>query len=335
VQIDLPSGMPTGIGSLPFRDPQRAAAFVLEYLPELPAIPTLPKRSPAESMVAQAVVGIRGITVGQYGSLAVDLTKVDPLAPVETPLEHGAFAGLRAFLAVANPVTTKRVKWQIVGPLTLGLTLVRAGVPVSVAFEVAVRAVRAHVQAIRTRIDETLPGVQQTVFIDEPMFTDVQDPAFPLPPDAAIDYVSGALAAVEQFGISGVHCCGRGDWGSILAAGPNVLSVPVNHELVEVSGHLANFLEDGGWIAWGVIQTDRPIPTSAQRPWRDLNNLWQALARGGCDLDRLRHQALLTPACGLVAHAESVTAQVFTLLREMSDRLTGCGGSAPILSIGA
>lgn len=334
MHLDLPSGAPTGIGSLPFRDPQVAASFVLERLPELPAIPTLPKRSPAEMMVAQAVVGIPGITVGQYGSLAVDLTKVDRLAPVETPLDHGAFAGLRAFLAAADPAVTKRVKWQIVGPLTLGLTLVRAGVPVNTAFEVAVRAVRAHVQAIRQRIEDVLPGVQQTVFIDEPMFTDVQDPSFPLPPDAAIDYVSGALAAVEQFGISGVHCCGRGDWGSILAAGPNVLSVPVNNELIEVSGRLANFLEAGGWIAWGVIQTDRPIPTTMQRPWRDLNNLWQALARGGCDLDRLRHQSLLTPACGLFAHAESVTTQVFTVLRELSDRLTGCG-SAPILSIGA
>ena len=40
---------------------------MLEHLGELPAIPTLPKRSPAESMVAQAVLGIRGITVGQYG----------------------------------------------------------------------------------------------------------------------------------------------------------------------------------------------------------------------------------------------------------------------------
>lgn len=333
--IDLPSGAPTGIGSLPFRDPCRAAEFVLDFLPELPAIPTLPKRSPAESMIAQAVVGIRGITIGQYGSLAVDLTKVNPLSPVETPLDHGAFAGLRAFLAAADPVRTTRVKWQFVGPLTLGLTLVRAGVPTSTAFEVSVRAVRAHLQAIRARVEESLPGVQQVVFIDEPMFTDVQDPSFPVPPEAAIDYVSGALAVIEQFGISGVHCCGNGDWGSILSAGPNILSVPVNQNLVEVSGHLANFLESGGWIAWGVLHTDRPIPTTAQRAWRELNNLWQALARGGCDLDRLRQQSLLTPACGLASHAESVTTKVFTLLRELSDRLTGCGGSAPILSIGA
>ena len=332
--IDLPSGAPTGIGSLPFRDPERAARFVLERLPELPAIPTLPKRSPSESMIAQGVVGIRGITVGQYGSLAVDLTKVDPLAPVETTLDHGAFAGLLSFLELADPATTSRVKWQIVGPLTLGLTLSRAGVPEEIAFDVAVRAVRAHLQAVRARIDEVLPGVQHVVFIDEPMFTDVQDPEFPLAPEVAIDYVSGTLAAVEQFGISGVHCCGQGDWGSILAAGPAILSMPVNESLVDVSGLLASFLESGGWIAWGVVHTDGPVPTSSHRPWRELDHLWQELAVGGCDLDGLRRQSLVTPACGLFTHAEQVATRVFGIVREVSDRLNGCGGSNP-LSIGA
>lgn len=334
MQIDLPPGAPSGIGSLPFRDPHSAAAFVLEQLPELPAIPTLPKRSPFESMIAQGVVGIRGITVGQYGSLAVDLTKVDPAAPVETSLDHGAFDGLLGFLELADPATTRRVKWQIVGPLTLGLTLLRAGVPEHLAFEVAVRAVRAHLGAVRERIDARLPGVQHVVFIDEPMFTDVQDPSFPLQPELAIDYVSGTLAAIEQFGVSGIHCCGAGDWGSILAAGPAVLSMPVSQPLVEVSGLLASFLEGGGWIAWGAVHTDGPVPISSHRPWRDLNSLWQALARGGCDLDRIRAQALVTPACGLFTHAEQVTTRVFRILREVSDRLTGCGGSTP-LSIGA
>ena len=333
MRFELPVGAPTGIGSLPFRDPIRAARFVQRHLPELPAIPTLPKRSPAESMVPQAVVGIQGITVGQYGSLAVDLTKVDPAAPVVTPIEHGAFAGLRAFLEVADP-STKSIKWQIVGPLTLGLTLVRAGVPTGPAFEVAIRAIRSHVSAIHQRVDAVLPGVPQLVFIDEPMFTDVQDESFPVPASIAIDYVSMALATVQQFGVSGVHCCGRGDWGSIIASGPEVLSLPVTADLAEHAGLLGRFLEDGGCIAWGAVHTDRPIPSSSQRPWRELMDLWDSLAAGGCDQDLLRHQSMLTPACGLFAHAESVAERVFRILREMSDRLRGIGGSAP-LTIGA
>lgn len=330
----LPSGAPTGIGSLPFRDPQRAAAFVLRTCPELPAIPTLPKRSPAEAMIAQAVVGIPGVTVGQYGSLAVDLTKIDRHAAVQTPLDQGAFDGLLAFLAAADPSVVTRVKWQIVGPVTLGRALVRAGVPVNLAFDVAVRAVRSHIAVIRERIDLVLPGVRHVVFLDEPMLTDLQDPTFPVSPDAAIDFVSGTLAAIEQFGISGVHCCGQGDWASLLAAGPGVISLPVSADLVDVAGFIGRFLEGGGWIAWGAVHTDGPVPTTAQRPWRNLNSLWTGLARGGCDLDRLRHQVLLTPACGLATHAEVVAARVFRIVRELSDRLAGLGGSTPA-TIGA
>jgi hypothetical protein len=194
--------------------------------------------------------------------------------------------------------------------------------------------VRAHVQAIRLRIAEALPNAVQVVFLDEPMLTNLQDPSFPLPPDAAIDYVSGALAAIEQFGVSGVHCCGRGDWASILAAGPNVLSLPVNSGLVDVAGFFARFLEGGGWIAWGAIATDGPISGSAERPWRDLRALWGGLAAGGCDPLRLRHQSLFTPACGLFSHAESVAARVFGALRELTDRVATLDGSSRV-TVGA
>ena len=91
-RAQLPSGIATGIGSLPHRDAAAAAEFALTTL-ELPAIPTLPKRSPAEGMIPQALVGLAGITVGQYGSIAFDASSFDPAAPVVTcnlrePLEQ-------------------------------------------------------------------------------------------------------------------------------------------------------------------------------------------------------------------------------------------------------
>ena len=96
----LRPGACTGVGSLPHRSVHDAAAFALrEY--DLPAIPTLPRRSPAEGMIAQALVGIGGVTLGQYGSIAVDADHLDPAAPVATDIGHDAYGGLRAFLADA------------------------------------------------------------------------------------------------------------------------------------------------------------------------------------------------------------------------------------------
>ena len=77
----LRAGACTGVGSLPHRSVHDAAAFALrEY--DVAAIPTLPRRSPAEGMIAQALVGIGGVTLGQYGSIAVDIEHLDPDAPV-------------------------------------------------------------------------------------------------------------------------------------------------------------------------------------------------------------------------------------------------------------
>ena len=95
--------------------------------------------------------------------------------------------------------------------------------------------------------------------IDEPGFSGVLEPGFPIPPDTAIDLASGALAAIEQLAMMGVHCCADGDLAAIAATGPSILSVPVSGALVEVAGHLCSFLDAGGWIAWGAVPTDGPV----------------------------------------------------------------------------
>ena len=63
----LPPGVATSIGSLPHRDPDEAARFILERHPDLPAAPSLPHRSPSESMLAQAVWGLSGVATGDDG----------------------------------------------------------------------------------------------------------------------------------------------------------------------------------------------------------------------------------------------------------------------------
>lgn len=317
--LQLANGSTTGIGSLPHRDCVAAARFVLESM-SIPAIPTLPKRSPAEGMIAQAVVGIHGITVGQYGSIAVDVPRIDPINPVVTDLQHDAFGGFRAFLAEAKG-RTDSVKWQLVGPVTLGIALIRAGVPEHIAFDVAVRAVRSHIQSLLDAVDAALPGCAQVVFIDEPAMPQISDPGFPIAPDTAVDLVSAALAAIEPRAVSGLHCCADTDWAPALAAGPQILGVPVTPAVAESSGYLHRFLARGGVIAWGVVRTDGPIPTSAERPWRQLTELWCQMVTRGCDQVQLRQQCIVTPECGLGMHSPTVAERVHRITAEVGRRV--------------
>ena len=143
----------------------------------------------------------------------------------------------------------------------MGLALARRGAPPALAFDVAVRAVREHLRTVRQWVADALPGCPQIVVIDEPGFSGVMEPGFPIPPDTAIDLTSGALAAIEQQAVMGVHCCAEGDWAAVAATGPTILSVPADVALVDVAGHLSSFLDAGGWIAWGAVPTDRPVAT--------------------------------------------------------------------------
>lgn len=319
----LRCGASTGIGSLPHRSAGEAARFALtEY--DIPAIPSLPRRSPAESMIAQAVVGINGVTAGQYGSLAVDASVVDPHAPVITDICTHNFAGMRRFVEhAANVGFAGPVKWQFVGPVTLGVALTRAGLADEVAFAVAARAVRSHVASLSVAIATELPRSPQIIFIDEPWFGDLLRPGFPIAPDAAIDLLSGAMACVSGVATVGVHCCAIADVPSLIAAGPDVLSLPIRPSLSGIAGYLGKFAETGGRIAWGVVPTDGPMFVSPERHWRELTDLWGELAERGVDRDLLREHSLVTPHCGLGTHTPIVAERVCRAVREIGRRIAG------------
>jgi methionine synthase II (cobalamin-independent) len=253
-------------------------------------------------------------------------------------MHHDAFAGFRTFLQAARvateesdaveadavggrPARLRAVKWQFVGPVTLGLALVRAGVSRSIAFDVANHAVSGHVRNLVGVVERSLPGRRQVVFLDEPSIGELMDADFPIAPDRAIDLVSACLAEIERSAVSGLHCCGSADFASLIATGPSVLSIPVSPSLVDVAGYLTQFQEHGGIVAWGAVATSGPIPTSAERPWRRLSELWCDLVERGCDPGRLRRQSMITPECGLGMHTPAVAERVYRITTEVARRV--------------
>ncbi len=317
--IVIGHGTSTALGGLPHRDAAAAASFALRAT-VLPAIPSLPRRSPAEGAIAQALLGIDGITIGQYGAFSVDTARVDPSGDIVTDLQHDAFTGLRTFLAAA-PADLEAVKWQVVGPVTLGIALARAGVPEELAFEVALHAVRVRLGHLLDAVSAALPAATQVVVVDEPELGEVADADFPVAPDVAIDLVSGALAMVEGRGITGLHCSRELDWATLVASGSDVIAVPARPSLVASAGYLQQFLDRGGVVAWGAVPTDGPVPTTAERPWRNLSDLWCELVQHGCDQVQLRRQSLITPGTDLGSFTPAVAERVLGITAEIGRRV--------------
>jgi len=314
-------GTPTSIGSLPHRDQQAAIAFAIERNPELPAAPSLPNLDRRESMIPQALWGLAGADVATDGTVAVDPAAVDPEAPLGDPGLLGApFSTLRAFLATVAG-RTEPVKFQLTGPITLGLALRHAGLADDVAFRVAASAVRQRARQLLAVARAALPAAQLVVFLDEPGLVGGLGDRVPLTADGAIDLVSGALAVLEPHAVTGLHCCGPADWRAVLQAGPQIVSLPVEAGIIAQAGALGSFIERGGWVAWGAVPTDGPLGDSDLRLWRVLSSQWCELVRAGCDPVLLRRQALMTPECGLATHSEAQADHVYGLTRRIAERL--------------
>jgi hypothetical protein len=100
-----------------------------------------------------------------------------------------------------------------------------------------------------------------------------------------------------------------------------VLGVEVSPALLAHAAALGRHMEGDGWIAWGAVPTDRPVGEQAAPLWKNLIDCWCELTRRGCDGLRLRHQALVTPACGLAGHGTSQAERSMRLAREIGDRI--------------
>jgi hypothetical protein len=320
-QVALPVGLSTGIGSLPHFDPGEAVEFVLRHAPRLPFAPSLPARSRREGIISQAATGIAGIDVDEDGALFIDHVRVDPDAPLaDTSFSGDAFVGLRAFLT-AIVDRSGPIKVSLTGPVTLGVALHAAGLARDLAFRVSAAAVQQRAKAMVDLVARRVPQADVIAFVDEPSLASCTDAGFPIGPVEAVDLVSSALAALENRATTALHCCGRADWRLVLQAGPQVLSLPTDAGVEQSPGAVADFLDRGGWLAWGAVPTDRPIGSTVERLWRQLSVLWCDLVSGGCEPSRLRTQSLITPACGLAHHGVTQAEQVMTFTTRLAQRL--------------
>jgi hypothetical protein len=302
---------------------------VLEHTPELPAAPQLPRRSALEGMVAQAARGIPGVTVDSSGALHVDRDAIDPDAPV-TPMFDGAgHGGLLAFLTrVAG--RTAPVKIQLTGPVTLGCALAAAGADTDIAFRIASRAVASQGRALIRLVRHRLPDAPIVAFLDEPSLVHA-----PLDHETTTDLLSSGLAAIEGVALTGVHCCGPADLRVLTAAGPDIVSIPAEADVVRPgAAALVSHLDRGGWIAWGAVPTSKPLGTNADRLWRTVSDVWCDVVRAGADPLALRAQALITPACGLANHGVSQAARALRMARAVSEKVMNQAAAAR-LNVGA
>lgn len=320
--VNLRVGTASAIGSLPHRQVDAAVAVALAACPDLPAAPSLPRLDAREGMLSQGAWGLRGVSIAEDGVVRVtgELDPGDPFGDSGPGIDGPAFGGVRAFLD-ATRHRTAPVKLQVTGPVTLALGLIEAGVHADRAFATASAAVRQRAVALLDEATRIAPLAGKVVFVDEPGLVALSHDDFPVAADHAVDLVSGTLAAIEPYAVTGLHCCGDTDWRLALAAGPQIVSMPTAPSVIDHAGALGVHLDRGGWVAWGAVPTNRPVGSEPALLWRALSETWCELVQRGCDALRLRDQALVTPECGLANHDAIQAEHLLSLSVELAERV--------------
>lgn len=323
--LDLGTGVATGVGSLPGEDPREAARLVAGELPDLPHLAELPGRGPGADMVGRAAALLVDLHVDLQpsGWRLVDRPGTD---------ERRGRAYLRHDideLEAAAQGLTGPVKTQACGPWSAAAALrLPRGEPV-LGDRGATRDLLASLtEGLRTHVGELarrLPGAQVLLQLDEPLLPAVLAGGVrsssgarsfaPVPDAAAVDALR---AVVEAVGVPVVvHCCAdRPPVALLHRTGAAGLSLDLTLVPQDLDEELAAAVEDGLVLLAGLVPTAGELsdPGATVDPAR---RLWR---RVGLAPESLR-RVVVTPTCGLAGTSPDHARAAMQVAREGARRL--------------
>jgi len=336
----------TGIGSVPFTDPQETVALILETLPQIPYWPQMVRLGYLEEMAAQAARGLPGLKVDE----AQRLVRMDPALPRDEALagfyeavlsgDLTAFAfeeqDARGFFGLIQAVASRgcpgaALKGQLSGPVTFAGVIKDAdGKPILYDRELtqAVSAGLARKVAWQAEQFRQL-GKDPVVFIDEPYLTGFGSAYLPISKNEVMDILTQTLeetrGAVTGPVTLGVHCCGNTDWSLLLETPFDVLSFDSYgyfDSLRLYAPAVTRYLERGGWLAWGLVPTNEDFQQETpDRLWQRFQTQATQLAQDvHGDLKQVLSQSILTPACGTGYMSQDDARGVLTTLAALQIR---------------
>lgn len=347
-----PRCLPILIGSLPLIDHLEAAGIILEYTPDIPLWPQLPKNE-REGMVRQFLTGFPGlreegkrfwIDTGQsaftdeitlfYEDYLQAESDAHFLKTSRFRLGNDTASGFTALLELLDTTTPGRVsvKGQITGPITTGIGA-RDQKGNSIFYDDNLRdmLVKHLSQKGRWQVMELLKYTGSTppiIFIDEPGMVSFGSSAFTgISREMVTAAVSEVIEVIQQAGgLAGIHICANGDWGPALNSGADIISFDAYSyftNFILFREQLIRFVSRGGILAWGIIPTGDPRIVASENSdslyarWREQ---LRTLASFGLAEDLLMDQTLIAPACGTGSLPLELAIKVLTMNREVSEK---------------
>jgi len=331
----------TIIGSLPCRSPAEALDLLDRYPLAIPAWPQLPKRSFREGMVVQCSEGLPGIKIDEkerriwieqnedlphHYAVFYELVLSGDLEPFAISADYAA--GLTAFIERRSEgKKLPAIKGQVAGPFTVGLSLNdqtgKAAWFDEQYRDILIKALTKKALWQAGRLGSLAEKVM--VFFDEPIFAALGTPAYiGISDDDVTDTYKEISHELHGAGaLVGIHCCGNMDWSLLTRASIDIISFDAYSFGEKVALYAADidaFLQEGGWLAWGLVPTGSPDlaeKETAARLVKQRDDLTALFVGKGVARDRLMKQMLLTPSCGMGTLPAQSAERVLDLLHQL------------------
>ncbi|HKY16421.1 MAG TPA: hypothetical protein VJM33_15955 [Microthrixaceae bacterium] len=287
MSAELPIGVASAIGAMPFARAVDAVDFVVEQLPQLPSAPPL--------------------------DLDANCHEVDDL-------DADTLAGIDAFVTRLQG-RSEPVVASLTGPITLDLRLREAGYAPGAAAEIALGAVQRVGGWLLARLGSAMPEAGLLLFLDEPGLHHSMHPSFPLKPAAVERRLSEVVAHLDDLGgrvTVGLNLGARADWAMLLRTGVGALAAPLTAQLETAATEVSRFLDSGGVIGWGAVPVDEPLGASPERLWKRLSAVWCDMTQGGADPMLLRERSIIVPSGPLGAYGLSQAERAVQLAQELA-----------------
>lgn len=325
----------TGIGSLPHSDPIEACRVIFDSV-DIPFWPQLPHRSFLELMVPQYSEGFPFTKIEDENVRVERAPEHAVTAFYEAVESRNGFAisekyaaGLYAFIDILkkNKKIYNTIKGHITGPLTFTLSLTdNKKKPIffdeemrELALELLKGKVDWQIKTLRPYADNIL------IFIDEPILSALGTSTYiGVDSNESLRLLSELVTHIKTSGgISGIHCCSKADWPLVLASKPDIFSFDAYFFWDTLSLYpeeIKGFVNNGGYIAWGIVPTTNAIREVTLQGLREqLERGLSSVEKTGVTMDKLMKQLLLTPSCGAGSIETSDALRVFSLLKTLKN----------------
>lgn len=338
-------GLATGIGSLPFNDPEFALDLIFKYLPEIPFWPQLPKRDTREGMVAQFSENLPCLRVGKAGLSFDAQSKEKELERfyekiIANDIDYFKISqdfapGLGQFYQRLEKTDLKNIaflKCQVTGPFTFaasikddsGKLLLHDAFFMQVILKGLTMKAAWQVNLFKKF------GKKIILFFDEPYLGCFGSAYTPVNREDVLRGLEELTQGLNESGdvLIGVHCCGNTDWSMFTDVETiGMISFDAfafQERFVLYADNLAAFLKRGGIICWGIVPTqDFSEKETPDLLARKIRNGIDVLVKKGLDKDLLLERLIISPSCGLGMLDSAESEEILKVLSRTSSLIRG------------